>query len=87
MNIREFNYHQRLASLGLVNPFLCLEDTSHGRLFANTDSNDKEYLFCLACDFKLYPGSEFSLALKNKIKTVMKEVLDAERERIAKKLY
>ena len=86
MNIREFIYHQYLAELGHTRPMVCTSDPDHGNLYANMDSEDKVYLYCLACTYKIYPGSEFSSVIRKKIHTIMKEVIDAELEGIAKRL-
>lgn len=86
MNIREFNYHQYLAELGYTNPIVCLDDLDHGPLFAKIEDQDNFYLYCLACNFKLHPGSEFSNIVKYKIKKIMKEVINAELEGIADRL-
>lgn len=86
MQIREFNYHQYLAELGLTKPIVCMSDPDHGNLYANINLEDKVYLYCLGCNYKIYPGSGFSLLIRNKIRTVMKEVIDAELEGIAKRL-
>lgn len=87
MDIREFIYHQYLAELGYTKPIVCFSDLDHGPLFAKMDEEDKFYLYCLACDYKLQPGSELSNFIRNKIKEVTKEVVDAELEGITSRLY
>lgn len=77
MNIREFNYHQHLASLGFTKPITCFNELDHGPLHANVEGpEDSVYLYCLGCDFKLYPGSEFSKLIKNKILDVMNRIVE-----------
>lgn len=78
MDTREFNYHQYLAELGHTLPVVCTSDPDHGPLFATMDDEDDLYLYCLACNYRLYPGSEFSSVIRYKIKKIMKEVFDAE---------
>lgn len=86
MNIREFNYHQYLAELGYTSPIVCFNDLDHGPLFARMDEEDSFYLYCLGCDFKLNPGTEFSSVVKYKIKKITKEIVDAELDGITKRL-
>lgn len=77
MNIREFIYHQYLAELGYIDPVVCSSDPDHGQLFAKIEDEEENfYLYCLACNYRLHPGSEFSNIIKKKVKKIMKETLD-----------
>lgn len=86
MNTREFNYHQYLAQLGYTDPVVCSSDPDHGNLYASIDSEDTMYLYCLVCNYKLRPGSEFSSIIDFKIRKITKEIVDAELAEIAKRL-
>lgn len=70
MDIREFKYYQYLAEQGYVEALKCIDDPEHGSLFGNIDSDDKLYLYCVACNYKLKPG----LALTDRIRREIKEV-------------
>lgn len=74
MNIREFNYYQYLAEGGLVDPIVCFNDVEHGVLYANVGEGDEMYIFCLACDFKLYPGEEFANLVREKMKRALNDL-------------
>ena len=73
MDIREFRYYQYLAELGYVEPINCLNDIEHGPMLANIDNRDILFLWCLACDYKLFPGITLESTIKNRIKKVSKD--------------
>lgn len=56
MIIHIVKYYLKLADSGFFDPVLCEINEDHGRLFANIDDNDKVFLYCLACDFKIWLG-------------------------------
>ena len=70
MDIREFKYYQFLSEKGYVEPLTCAIDSEHGQLFGNIDEDEKLYLYCVACEYKLKPGLAFSEIVRRKIKEV-----------------
>lgn len=51
--LREF---QRLAMAGAALPLTCGRDG--GILYTAVGKDDQFYLFCLECEYKLFPGSD-----------------------------
>lgn len=76
MDIREFRYYQFLAEKGLCEPIVCMNDPEHGILFSNIDNEDKIFLFCLGCDFSIYPGITFFDTIRKKIHEITKDLVD-----------
>jgi hypothetical protein len=50
-----------------VPPFLCEWESEHGLVYPNLDYDDRIYLYCLACDYKNYVGTETYELMKNLI--------------------
>ncbi len=48
--------YQELASSGITRPIICPRDTS---MLHTGASDDDVYMFCLECDYRLFPGSNF----------------------------
>jgi hypothetical protein len=57
----------KLSKLNQVEPVLC-ENEEHGTLYANLDKNDKVFLYCLACKYKIKLGID---SLEDIIKSVI----------------
>ena len=70
MDIREFRYYQYLAEQGYLESIVCYDDVEHGSMLGNIDENDKLYLWCMSCNYRLYPG----LVLEEKVRTSIKQV-------------
>ena len=70
MDIKEFRYYQYLAEKGYVEPLVCYNDSEHGVLYANMDKEDNVYLYCLACEYKIIPGTTFREVIRRRIKEV-----------------
>ena len=70
MDIRVFSKYYQLSLENKVLPILCSIDDRDGILVPNLDEDDRVYLYCLACDFKMWPGLE----LYNNIQFVLEEL-------------
>jgi len=62
VDIRIFSKYYQLSLKDKVIPILCGIDKSHPGMVPNLkiDSENEEiiYLYCLDCDFKIFPGQE-----------------------------
>jgi hypothetical protein len=45
-----------LADAEIIDRCDCPLDPEHGRLFANLDTNDKVFTYCIYCNYKNYLG-------------------------------
>jgi len=59
MNFGVFQRYYKFQSEGLVPPIVCGNDDGHLGLIPNIDYEDKVFLYCLECNYKKYPGSDF----------------------------
>lgn len=74
MEYRVFSKYYQLSLKNITMPILCEMDSEHPILVPNLqiddEGNDIIYLYCLDCNFKLYPGLE----LYRNIEFVLEEV-------------
>lgn len=70
MNIRVFSKYYKLSLENKVLPIRCSIDENDGILVPNLSDDDRVYLYCLACDFKMWPGQE----LYNNIEFILEEL-------------
>lgn len=70
MDIRVFSKYYQLSLENKVLPILCSIDDNDGILVPNLDEDDRVYLYCLSCNFKMWPGQE----LYNNIQFVLEEL-------------
>lgn len=70
MDIRKFSKYYQLSLKDKVIPITCGIDEDHPYLVPNLDHDDKVFLYCLGCNFKMYPGIE----LYKNIEFVLEEV-------------
>lgn len=74
MEYWKFSKYYQLSLKNKTIPIKCELDSDHPILVPNlrTDENDNDtiYFYCLACNFKLYPGLE----LYNNIEFVLEEL-------------
>lgn len=70
MDIRVFSKYYQLSLKDKVLPITCGIDEDHPYLVPNLSDDDKIYLYCLGCSFKMYPGIE----LYNNIEFVLNEL-------------
>ena len=74
MDIRVFSKYYQYALKDKVLPIPCGIDSEHPmlvpRVWIDENDNDIIYLYCLDCNFKLYPGLE----LYNNIEFVLEEL-------------
>jgi hypothetical protein len=74
MNIQTFSKYYQYSLKDKVLPIRCGVDEEHPILVPNLELddeyNEKIYLYCLDCNFKIYPGLE----LYNNIEFVLEEL-------------
>lgn len=70
MNIKVFSKYYQLSLENKVLPILCSIDENDGILVPNLDEHDRVYLYCLGCNFKMWPGQE----LYNNIEFILEEL-------------
>lgn len=74
INIHSFKKYYQYSLENKVIAIPCGLDPEHPGLVPNLDidieGNDIVYLYCLACNFKLYPGLE----LQNNIEFILEEL-------------
>lgn len=70
MNIKVFSKYYQLSLENKVLPILCSIDEKDGMLVPNLDEDDRVYLYCLGCNFKMWPGQE----LYNNIEFILEEL-------------
>lgn len=70
MDIRVFSKYYQLSLIGKVLPINCSVDENDGILVPNLDEDDRVYLYCLGCNFKMWPGQE----LYNNIEFILEEL-------------
>lgn len=62
MEFRKFKQYYQYTLMNKVIPIPCGSDPDHPSLVPNLDidseGNDIIYLYCLGCNFKIYPGLE-----------------------------
>lgn len=58
MDIRLFSKYYKLSLEDKVIPIQCGIDQFHPVMVPNIDEEDQIYLYCLACNFKIIPGTE-----------------------------
>ena len=58
MDIRRFSKYYQLSLKQQVLPITCGMDEEHPILVPNLTDDDKVCLYCLGCNFKMYPGQE-----------------------------
>ena len=80
IGVREFNYYQFLAMNPKTQfpPITCMNDIEHGNVFANIDANNTMYLYCIACDYRLIPGSTFSQVLEDRMFNFLEKIHESE---------
>lgn len=67
MLIQVLNEYQHLANEGHFPAIKCAMDGEHPILSCNMDKNDDVYMYCLACSYKLKPGSALYFSMKDRI--------------------
>jgi hypothetical protein len=65
--IQVLNEYQHLANLGNFNAVKCAMDNDHPILSCSLSENDEPYMYCLACSYKLKPGSALYFSMKDRI--------------------
>ena len=70
MNIVRFTKYYNLSLNNKVLPLTCGLDEDHPYLVPNLDYDDRVFLYCLGCSYKMYPGQE----LCNNIEFVLQEL-------------
>lgn len=70
MDIRKFSKYYQYSINNKVIPIKCQLDSDHPTLVPNLTDDDRIYLYCLGCNFKLYPGQE----LYNNIEFILEEL-------------
>ena len=74
MEYRVFSKYYQYSLKNITIPILCEIDSEHPILVPNLQIDDKGndiiYLYCIDCNFKLYPGLE----LYNNIEFVLEEL-------------
>ena len=58
MDIRIFSKYYQLSLKDKVIPITCEIDPTDGIMVPNLSDDDIVYLYCLSCNFKLFPGLE-----------------------------
>lgn len=74
MIVRLFNYYQQLAEDNLVNAIICNVVPEHGPLVGNIDDDEKFYMKCLGCKYKVYPSDDFLDKMRSVIKQATKDL-------------
>lgn len=72
-DIKIFNAYQSLALEGKANLIICNVVPEHGQLVGNIDSEDRFYMRCLGCKYKVYPSSDFVNKMLVLVKANIKE--------------
>ena len=70
--IQQVSRYITLSEEGLVPKLICPLD--QGLLLANKDLYDKDYLYCLSCNYKRFVGTAFFAKIIKEIKRVDKNV-------------
>lgn len=70
MEYRKFSKYYQYSIKNKVIPLKCQMDSDHPILVPNITDDDKIFLYCLACNFKMYPGLE----LYNNIEFILEEL-------------
>ena len=58
MNIQKFSQYYQYSLKNKVLPIRCGLDPEHPILVPNLSDDDRIFLYCLGCNFKMYPGLE-----------------------------
>jgi hypothetical protein len=56
MNFNIIKRYLILADEEKIDRHDCPEEPEHGRLYANLTDDDKIFLYCLSCKYKIFPG-------------------------------
>jgi len=70
MDIRKFSKYYQYTLKDKVLPIRCGLDQDHPPLVPNIGLDDRIYLYCLGCSYKMYPGKE----LYDNIEFVLEEL-------------
>lgn len=54
-----FSRYYQLSLDGKRPPYFCRMNEEHGILVPNMDEHDEIYLYCVECEYKLFPGLNF----------------------------
>lgn len=44
------------SNMGMTDKLLCGNDTEHGQVYCGMTLDDRVYLWCAFCDYKIFPG-------------------------------
>ena len=58
MNIQIFSQYYQYCIKGIVIPIPCGIDEDHPPLVPNLSEDDRIFLYCLGCSYRMYPGKE-----------------------------
>lgn len=58
MNIQKFSQYYQYCIKGIVIPIPCGIDPDHPPLVPNLSDDDRIFLYCLGCSYKMFPGKE-----------------------------
>lgn len=58
MNIQVFSQYYQYSIKGIVIPIRCGIDKDHPPLVPNLSDDDRIFLYCLGCSYKMFPGQE-----------------------------
>ena len=70
MDIRVFSKYYQYCLKDKVLPIPCGLDEDHPALVPNLDDDDRIFLYCLGCEYKMFPGLE----LYQNIEKVLREM-------------
>lgn len=80
MEYRKYSKYYQLSLKDKVKPIPCWADPDHPGMVPNLkiDSHDKEliYFYCLACQYKFFPGLDFY----HNIESILEEIEDDEED-------